>query len=89
MRVAAQAADLQVAVAGVQRVAQSGRGLCRALETSIRIFQALQASWSASLRASAARSAATRIELPNRYSRDLVVILYDRAIDGASQIVKS
>src|SRR4051794_20552579 len=40
----------------------------------MRMFQALQASWSASRRASAARSAATRIVVPNRYSRDFVLI---------------
>jgi hypothetical protein len=43
------------------------------------MFQASQASLSASLRASLARSAECRTELPKRYSRDFVLILRECA----------
>jgi hypothetical protein len=44
------------------------------LKASVRLFQASQASLSASLRASAARSAIIRTELPYSLSRDLAPV---------------
>jgi hypothetical protein len=64
MRVASEAANLKVAVARVEGIAERGRRLRRPLKPSIRWFQATQASLSASLRASFARCAEARIELP-------------------------
>jgi len=51
VRVAAEAADLKIEVARVDRVAE---GCAGPLNASMRLFQASQASLSASLRASAA-----------------------------------
>ena len=64
MRVAAQAADLKVEIASIRCVVQRRRGLRRPLKANMRSVQSSQASLSASRRASAARSAAIRTEVP-------------------------
>ena len=61
---AAKAFDLEVQIASIQRIAQGGGGLGRALEASMRLFQASQANLSARLRASVARSSEARTEAP-------------------------
>jgi hypothetical protein len=55
VRVAAEAADLKIEISGVRT---------SPLNPSMRWFQATHANWSASFRASAARSAECRTELP-------------------------
>jgi hypothetical protein len=62
--VATDAPDLEITIAGVECVAQRGRGLCRPLVANMRWFPASQASLSASFRASLARSAEARLEAP-------------------------
>ena len=64
MRVAAKAFDFEIEIARVERVTQCWRGLGRSLKAELRWFQALQASRSACLRASAARAAVARIDAP-------------------------
>ena len=64
MRVAAKAADFEIAKSGIERVAERGRWLRRNLKPSMRLFHASTARRSASLRASAARSAAARTDPP-------------------------
>ena len=63
VRVAAEAADFQIAVTRVERP-RVGEGCAGPRKPSMRLFRASQASRSASLRASAARSAAARIDAP-------------------------
>ena len=63
MGVAAETTDLQIEVARIEGIPECRRWLRRSLEASIRLVQASQASLSASRRASAARSAATRTEV--------------------------
>jgi hypothetical protein len=58
------------------------------LKPNIRLFQASQASLSASLRAAAARSAECRIAEPNRYSRDFVVMAHQTAPAQVWQMLK-
>jgi len=60
--VAAEATDFKIDA--FRASPNAGDGCAGPLYPSIRWFQAMQASWSASLRASAARSAECRIELP-------------------------
>ena len=62
MSVTTEASNFQIAVTGIERIAQSRRWLRRSLKPSMRLFHASQASRSASRRASAARSAAARTE---------------------------
>ena len=62
--VAAEAADLKIAVARVQCVAEARRGLSRSFESKHALFQATHAKRSAPTLASAARSAECRTELP-------------------------
>jgi hypothetical protein len=65
MRVAAEAFHLKIGVPGIECVAQGRRGLGRALKAQHALgFQPSQASLSAALRASAARSAEARTEAP-------------------------
>jgi hypothetical protein len=64
MGVAPEAADLKIEIPCVQSVAEAGRGLSRSFESDMRWFQATHARRSASFRASAARSAECRTELP-------------------------
>jgi hypothetical protein len=59
-------------IARVERVTQGGDGCAGPLKASMRLVQASQASLSASRRASAARSAEMRTEVPYSLSRDLV-----------------
>ena len=64
VRVAPKAADFKIEVARIERVARAGEGCAGPLKASMRLVQASQASLSASCRASAARSAAMRTEVP-------------------------
>jgi hypothetical protein len=64
MSVAVEAFHLKIGVPGIECVAQGRRGLGRALKAQHALFQASQASLSAVLRASAARSADARTEAP-------------------------
>jgi hypothetical protein len=64
VRVATEASDFEIAVPGIDRIAQRRRRCADPLKASMHLFQASQASLSASRRASAARSAAIRTEVP-------------------------
>jgi hypothetical protein len=65
MGVAAEAADLKVEIAGVQSVAEAGRGLSRSFESEHALgSRRYTAKRSASFRASAARAVECRTELP-------------------------
>jgi hypothetical protein len=64
MSVAAETADLKIDVPALSASPSVGDGCAGPLKSSMRLVQASQASLSASLRASAARSAATRTEVP-------------------------
>ena len=73
--VAAEAFHLKIGVPGVKCVAQGRRGLGRALKAQHALwFQASQASLSAALRASAARSAEARTALAAWIEKGLLVV---------------
>jgi hypothetical protein len=68
---------------GLVRVSPSvGDGCAGPRSPNIRLFQASQASLSASLRAVAARCSEARTELPKARSRDLVPLVADNAPPG-------
>jgi hypothetical protein len=79
MRVASEAADLQITISGIERVTQRGDGCAGPRNPSMRLFQASHASLSASFRATVARCSDARTELPKRRSRDLVPMGADNA----------
>ena len=64
MRVAAKAVHFEISEPGVDRVAERGRWLRRTLKAKYALVPRLDASRSASLRASVARSAAARTDPP-------------------------
>jgi len=74
MRLTAEAPHLEEAVAGIERIAQRRRRLRRPRKPSMRLFQASQASLSASFRAAAARCAEIRTSVPYIRSRDFVLM---------------
>jgi hypothetical protein len=62
--VAAEAADFEVAITGINCLPKVGEGCAGPLKANILLFQASTDNRSASLRASRARSAAARTEAP-------------------------
>ena len=74
VRVATEASDFDIEIARIERVTERRRWLRGTAIAEHALFQASQASLSACLRASFARSAAMRTELPKSVSRDLVLI---------------
>ena len=64
VRVAAKAFHFEIAEPGIERVAERGRWLRRSLKAEHALVPRLEASRSASLRASVARSAAARTDAP-------------------------